>query len=373
MAADRIQRGCRRRDPVGLLDPKLRGAADRRDAVGNAREQGHERQLVDEERHERRLDVGRHELGRPHLDVRDRLAAGKPAAEDADPGPHPLHDREQACAGGVHADVAQRQVRARERGARDDERRRRGEVARHVDLPETELLGGRDGHPARAPVDGDARRAQHALGVVTGGDRLDHLGDAAAGEEAGQQNAGLDLGRRDRELVGDRLGPAPSGDADRRPPAGGLDVHAHPPQRLGDPLHRPRADARVAGQLEHPLLARQDARKEPDERPRVPDVDRPVRRCEPAQARAVDDEVGLAGLLDLDPERLDRGDRRERVGRGAEPTHMHRAGGDRAQKHRPVADRLVAGYGELAREPACGVDAEPRLVHASTAGVATAP
>jgi hypothetical protein len=94
---------------------------------------------------------------------------------------------------------------------------------------------------------------------------------------------------------------------------------------------------------------------------------------EPAQADAVHNQLGLAGPLDLDAERPDGLDRRERVGRGAEPPDVHRSRRDRPDQHRPVADRLVARHGELAGEPSGRSDAEPLVAHASTAGVATAP
>ena len=126
-------------------------------------------------------------------------------------------------------------------------------------------------------------------------------------------------------------------------------------------------------ELERANLPGEDAGQEPHQRAGVSDVDR-LRGCsKPAQADTVHDKVGLAGALDLDPERPNGRDGRQRVGRRAEPADVHRPVRDRAEHHRPVADRLVARHGELAREPAGRPDPEAVVGHASTAGVATAP
>ena len=69
------------------------------------------------------------------------------------------------------------------------------------------------------------------------------------GAEAGEQDGRLHLRARDRQLVVDRL-ERRAGDRQRQMPVGGLDLRAHPPQRLGDALHRPRRERLVAGQRE---------------------------------------------------------------------------------------------------------------------------
>ena len=58
----------------------------------------------------------------------------------------------------------------------------------------------------RPPVDRHAGPAEHPLGVVAGGDRLLDRGHTVLGEQPREQQARLDLRRRDRQPVGDRLG-----------------------------------------------------------------------------------------------------------------------------------------------------------------------
>ena len=121
-------------------------------------------------------------------------------------------------------------------------------------------------------------------------------------------------------------------------PVVGLDARAHAAERLGDPLHRPGAERRVAGQLELlPVLAREDPGEQADERAGVGAVDRPARRGEAAQALAEDVQRVLAVLVDRDPEGAHRLDRRLGVGGAAEA-------GDRASRRRRCAPRSTARW-----------------------------
>ena len=65
-------------------------------------------------------------------------------------------------------------------------------------------------------------------------------------------------------------------------------AHAHLGQRVGDAPHRPAADALVAVQRERALLAGQQAGQQAHQRAGVADVDRALRRAQPAEADAVD-------------------------------------------------------------------------------------
>ena len=108
--------------------------------------------------------------------------------------------------------------------------------------------------------------------------RLDD-GRAPLRLETGEQHGRLHLRRRDRELVVDRAQRA-AFDDERRMAVRRLDGRAHPPQRLGDALHRPRGERLVADELEPSLLAGDESGEEPHERARVAAVD----RARPARA-----------------------------------------------------------------------------------------
>ena len=134
------------------------------------------------------------------------------------------------------------------------------------------------------------------------------------------------------------------------------DVSAHPPQRLGDALHRPCAQRVVAGQDEASLLPRQHAGKEADQGAGVRAVDGVVRRAQSPKADTVDEELVVAELLHLDAERTHRVHGRHRVVRPAEALNVGRPLGDAAEHDGPVRDRLVAGHGDVTDDCDGGVD-----------------
>ena len=76
-----------------------------------------------------------------------------------------------------------------------------------------------------------------------------------------------------------------------------VQLRAHQPQRLGDAVDRPAADRVVAVERERaPLLGRQPAGQQAQQRARVADVDRPVGLARLAQAGAADHDLALAHL-----------------------------------------------------------------------------
>ena len=202
-AAERVQGVGHRRDPVGLLAAQLGGVADRRRPLGEAGGEGDQRQLVDRQRHLGAADLGAAQLGGEHPEVADRLAAlARPPAIDLDLGPHPLEDRQQAGPGRVEPDAARATTSLpATSSAGDDEEGGRGEVGGDDDLARLEPLGrprSPRSPPSRSTVGPGG--GQHPLAVVAGRQRLDHA-SLALGQQAGEEQAGLDLGAGDRQLV----------------------------------------------------------------------------------------------------------------------------------------------------------------------------
>ena len=157
--------------------------------------------------------------------------------------------------------------------------------------------------------------AQHPLGVVAGGPLLDHAG-RPLGVEPSQQHARLHLGRGNRQPVLDPAQRRPA-HAQRRAPVTRLDVGAHQPQRLGDPVDGPAADRLVA--VECPLalgLAGEQPGQQAQERARVADVD--LRGRGAAEAHPRDRHrrrtVAAPELIDSGPELQDGVRARGRVG-----------------------------------------------------------
>ncbi len=138
-----------------------------------------------------------------------------------------------------------------------------------------------------------------------------------------------------------------------------LDLRAHRPERLGDPLHRPRAERFVADELEAALLPGQDSGEEPHQRARVAAVERACGLCDSTRADALDANP-VAVHLHPTSERAYGGSRRERVLGGPEPVHVALAVGNRSEQERAVGDRLVAGDCEIAVKRRRGLDAHQR-------------
>ena len=257
------------------------------------------------------------------------------------------------------------QLRPGHERRRDDERSRRREVTRHLDVAQLQPFRGAYGDAVLAPCDRGPGRLEHELGVVARRHGLDD-GRLAVGVEAREEDRRFHLSARDRELVGDPVQRPPL-DTHRQVPLLRLDTGAHARERLGDPPHRPCAERPVAGELELlPFLPCEDPREEPDERARVAAVDRTTRCLQPAQPLPEDVEGVVSVLVDGDPERADGRDRRLGVGGAAEVRDARLAVADGAEEHRAVRDRLVAGHGEVPDETRDRVDPHSPITGATT-------
>jgi hypothetical protein len=328
-------------------------------------EEGHEGQLVHETRHLARQHLDRAELRVLELDVAHRLSTGATAVEDDDAGAHSLEDVKESRATRVEAHVVHRQVAAGDERRRGKERRRRREVARHGHLPQPKR--GRLLHRDRrrpAPH-ADPCALEHELGVIAGGRRLDDRRLPGC-IEAREKNRRLDLGARDRQLVGRAPQRLDGLDRERRVPVGRRDARAQEPKRLGDPLHRPLRQRLVARERRRGGLSRGDAGEQAHQRARVPAVDRSA--LEAAQAGARDDELVVRLLDDLDAQRPHGGDRRLGVAGAPEAGDARRALADRAEENGTMRDRLVAGDGDVPGERNRGLYAHERCTTSRSRG-----
>ena len=137
---------------------------------------------------------------------------------------------------------------------------------------------------------------------------------------------------------------------------GCLDPSAHLPQRLGDPLLRSARERLVADQLEPTLLAGEDARREAQDRPRVSEVERLLRRTQAAQADSADANRLGAVVVDLDPELPDDRERRLRVRRSPEAVDPALPVRDRAEQHGALRDPFHPRHGDGALDRRRGLD-----------------
>ena len=147
-----------------------------------------------------------------------------------------------------------------------------------------------------------------------------------------------------------------------------LHTGAHLPERLGDPLLRPARERLVADELESPVLAGENSGGKPHDRPRVAEVERPVRRTQPAQADAADANRLGAVVVDLRPELPHDRERRLRVRRAPEAVDPALPVRDRTEQHRALGDALHPRNRDRAVDRRRGLD-----VHSSRIGDTTTP
>ena len=194
-----------------------------------------------------------------------------------------------------------------------------------------------------------AEPAQHALGVIACGFRLDHLGPARS-VQSRQQHRRFHLRRGLGQPIGDVLQPAAL-QCQRQPPAGPADpARPHQPQRRQHPVHRPPPQRGVAGKGRGHRKPGRRAHDQPHPGAGVAAVDHIRRLGEPA--RALDPPDPFAAPLDGGPERRHRGRRPTDVLAFQQPLDLGDAAGQRPQDQRPMADRLVAGRAHHARQGA---------------------
>jgi hypothetical protein len=146
-----------------------------------------------------------------------------------------------------------------------------------------------------------------------------------------------------------------------------LDTRAHLAQRLGDAFLGTARERLVADELEAALLAGEDPRSQPHHRPRVAEVERPVRLAQAAQSESPDANR-LPGLLHLRAEVAYDRDRRVGVSGATEALDQALAVRDRAEQDGALRDPLHAGNGDGALDRRRGLD-----LHSSRTGETTTP
>ena len=261
---------------------------------------------------------------------------------------------------------------------RDDERRRRGEVAGHLDRAQLEPLGGPHRHArVGAAVTVRSGRLEQPLGVVARRRRLD--------------DGRLAVGVRGRRAAS-RTSPARSRPAGRsrshgagvpsirigRCPSVGLDAGAHAAERLGDP--RPSAARESdSSPVSSKRLAGWPARIPDSSRTSVPAlraVDRPC-RAPTSPRRPFPNTRSVSAPARRRRPRASarpRSSPRCRPDR-PKPRDPRLAVADRTDQDRAVRDRLVAGDGEMPDEPRHRLDSPDSgcRVISSITGAATTP
>ena len=258
-----------------------------------------------------------------------------------------------------------RQVGAGEERRADEERRRGGDVAGDDDLVELKPSCRFDGDGRGAAANARAGRLEHELRVVAGRHRFDDRRHTL-GVEARQQDRGLHLRGRNRQHVLDPVERVRSVDRERRASVRRCDARAHSRERLGDAVHRSRAERVVAGEDEGAVLACEDAGQQAQEGSRVAAIDRVAGRAQSPQADSVHDELVVRFLVNRDTERADRVERRLGVARAPELAHARLAVRQCADEERAVGDRLVPGNGYVPDERAGRLD-----LHSSSTGATT--
>ena len=361
-----------RLDPVGLLHAQLGGAAHDAVAARVPASEREERQLVDEQRHLGGADRRRDELGggcrgrRPaRRRSRRRLKTVMRAPIRSSTSSRPVRRGLRPTPWIVSSEPASSVAATRNGAAEEKSPGISSSPSSSRSAGATVTLRGF--RVTRAPA---AR--EHVLGVVARRQRLLDRRLAALGEQPGEEHGGLHLRARDRELVRDRPCSAPPSTVSGARPSVVSTVAPICRERLGDPLHRARAERLVAGELEAALLAGEQAGQQAHQRAGVAAVDRRVRRAQPAQAGAGDAQRRRVVLVDLGrrargPPRSSTRCRRSGRSRGSRVSPSATA----AEQDGAVRDRLVAGHGDVARERGGRLD--PHDSSSSSTGATTTP
>ena len=184
--------------------------------------------------------------------------------------------------------MAKDQIGARGDTGRDQEKCRRRNIGRDVNIGRRQFAAATNTGGRAVPVDVVAKTRQHALGMIASRRRLGHR-CTALGIKPGQQKTRFDLGTGHRHFIvntGQLL--ATTDFQWRAPPFCGIDNGAHRPERIGNPPHRATGETRIAGQLGIKGLGRQQTGEQPHGGSRVTQIQRPAGGLKPVHANTMD-------------------------------------------------------------------------------------
>ena len=259
-----------------------------------------------------------------------------------------------ARAGRVDADVLDGQLAARHDSARNEEVRRRRDVGRNGDIDRVQVLGRIEGDNVAVRFDFNAQCAEHTLGVVAGGSRLDD-GRLALGVQTREKNCALELRGRHRQTVLDAMQLARVHGQRAEVVVLALDGGAHFAQRLHHAAHRSALDGSVAVHRRGERLAGENAAQQPGRRARVAGIQLALRRGQTMQTDALDNDF-LVGNVDGNAHFAEAVD-------GGQAVLAHQKAGDVggavcqcAQHDGAVRDGFVARYGDLTVQRTAGLD-----------------
>ena len=300
-----------------------------------------------------------------NFQVRYRLTRlGRAAIKQRDPCAHPLEHIEHAGATSTNADAAEKDARLGNDRRRDDQKRRRRDIAWHFDLVELQSFDRVDHDATTRGVNGCAGCTQHAFGVIACRRCFDDRGRPVRAKSR-QQQGRLDLrgGDLHHVLHPDQL--LTTLHDNRRTPSRRLDAGTHYAQRRSNALHRARTNRGIAVEREDSAwLHREDATQQPHQRARVLHVDCSDRRLQARQAYAMHGQATSAVVIHLDAKSADSFERCARIGRIAPALNLDGAVAECANQERAVTDRLVAIDDKLANQRTRAQNL-PRRVHSA--------
>ena len=225
---------------------------------------------------------------------------------------------------------------------------------RNGDVDCVQILGRLEGDNVAVRLDLDAQRAEHALGMVAGGRRLDD-GRLTLGIQTGQQDGTLELGRRDGETVLDAVQLARVHGHRTEVVVPALDGRAHLAQRLHHAAHRALLDGGVAVHGRGEALTGEDAAQQTGSRAGIAGVQLALRRGQAVQADALYDDL-LVGNIDGNAHFAEAVDGGQAVLAHQKAGDMGGAAGQSAEHDGAVGDGFIARHGDLTAQRRAGID-----------------
>ena len=186
---------------------------------------------------------------------------------------HVAQNVQNARAGRIDAHVFNRQLTARNDRTGNEEERRGRDIARNRNIDRMEILRRVERDGAAVGLDLNAECAEHALGVVAGGSRLDN-GGLALGVQTCQQDGALQLSGCYRQTVFNTVQLAREQGQRAEIVVLALNGRAHFTQRLHHAAHRALLDGRVAAHGNGERLTGQNAAQQAGGRAGVAGVQR---------------------------------------------------------------------------------------------------